>query len=423
MKGGLQMVVPQQALPQEVYQQLADKYGTPLYVYDKAVIEQRITDLKRCLHPQVQLFYSMKANPNPSIVRAIYACGVYAEICSPLELELALLAGVQPEHMLYLGPGKSRAELERLISLGVRYVVVESLPELRTLQDICAERDMTAEVGVRINPRVTMRGARLKMGGAARQFGVDEDQLPHVLAAARDMPHIRIVGLHGYLGTRILQADTIAANVSCMLEAASRLQEDETIELRYVGVGGGFGIPYYSEEQPLDLGAVAEQTRPMFEVFVHRYPQVEILAESGRFLVGEAGSYLTSVRYTKRSQGIAFAITDGGVHQFAAAGGAGSLVKRNYPIEALVQDRSEQRTYHLAGPLCTPDDLLGRGVVLPALQPGDLLAIRHAGAYGLTFSPVLFLSHALPREVMLTRDGAVLIRDGNEYGLPAVRTL
>ncbi|MDT9726747.1 diaminopimelate decarboxylase [Xylanibacillus composti] len=415
--------ISEQVLPIDLYQRLGEQYGTPLYVYDMAVIEQRVADLRQCLHPNVRLFYSMKANPNPSVVRAIYRHGVYSEICSPLELEIALSAGIVPAHILYLGPGKSAAELERLVALGVRYLIVESIQEIALVQKIAGKRGMVAEVGLRINPRETVRGARLKMGGAARQFGIDEDQLPEVLAAARAMSCVRVVGLHGYLGTRILQADTIAANVRCMLEAADRLLAGGLSELRYVGVGGGFGIPYHSGESRLDLEAVALRTRPLFDSFLRRYPDVEVLAESGRFLVAEAGSYLVRVRYTKRSQGVEFAIADGGVHQFAAAGGAGSLVKRNYPIEALVCGRGEQRMYHISGPLCSPDDLIGRGVELPVLQPGDLLAVRQAGAYGLTFSPVLFLSHPLPREVMLANGQAVLVRDIDEYGLPAVREL
>ncbi len=414
---------PVQALPYELYQRLARQYGTPLYVYDKAVIEQRIAQLQHCLHPEVRLCYSMKANPNPSIVRTIYQHGVYSEICSPLELDIALSAGVRPEHMLYLGPGKSMAELERILSLGIRYVIVESLQELQAVQEIASRRGINAEVGLRINPRETARGARLKMGGAARQFGIDEEQLPEVLAAGASMSCVHIVGLHGYLGTRILQADTIAANVRCMLDAADRLMTEGQAVLRYVGVGGGFGIPYYPGEVYLDLDSLAALTQPMFEAFCDQYPEVEILAESGRFLVAESGSYLVQARYTKQSQGVRFVITDGGVHQFAAAGGAGSLAKRNYPIEALVQGREERSTYHISGPLCTPDDLIGRGVELPSLQQGDVLAIRHAGAYGLTFSPVLFLSHPLPREVMVVNGDAVLIREVAEYALPAVHTL
>lgn len=409
-------------LADESYRALADRYGTPLYVYDSDMIRQRIDRLRR-LHPAVKLFYSMKANPNPSIVRTIYDQGVKLEICSPRELDIALSAGASPARMMYLGPGKSRAEIERILSLSICYFIVESAQELAIVQEIAQERDVVAEVGLRFNPLEAKHGARLKMGGAARQFGIDEDQLPKVLGFAKLLSHVRIRGIHGYLGTRILQADTIVANIKYILDVARRLLENGEADLRFIGLGGGFGIPYYEGEAPLNLESLICGTESLIDGFARQYPAVELLAESGRYIVAESGVYLTRVRYTKQSQGIDFAITDGGIHHHAAAGGAGSLIKRNYPIQAFVKGRDKHRSYRLSGPLCTPDDLIGTNVALPELRPGDLIGVMHSGAYGLTYSPVLFLSHALPREVLTQGDRSVLIRDFDEYARPALRRL
>ncbi len=385
----------------EEVREWADRYGTPLYIYDQDMIHRRIGMLRDSLHPAVRLFYSIKANPNPGIVRTIYEQGVHLELCSPGELDTALRAGAEPRRIMYLGPGKSKAEIERLLALPVGYFVAESVQELDIVQTIAREKGVAAEVGLRFNPREARNGARLKMGGTARQFGIDEADLPEALALARRLSHVRIVGLHSYMGTRILQADTIASNTGYILDVADRLMSGGQAAFRYIGLGGGFGVPYYEGEQPLDLPSLRERTTPLVESFLRRYPGVEPLAESGRFLVAESGLFLTRIRYTKRSRGVDFAIADGGVHQHAAAGGSGSLVKRNLPVRAFIGESRPLRSCHIAGPLCTPEDVIARQVSLPALQPGDLVGVTHSGAYGLTFSPVLFLSHPLPREVLV----------------------
>ncbi len=402
----------------------AETFGTPLYVYDTQVINERIRMLLDSLHPSVRLMYSLKANPNPTLVSHIHRQGLGLEICSAGELETALAAGATPDQMMYVGPGKSLGELERILDIGIHYIIVESLQELQILERLAVERELRVGVGLRFNPQTAIHGARLKMGGTARQFGIDETQLDEAVTMIALSEHLRLSGIHAYYGTRILSAQTLAANLSYVLDFAERFMVAHALELDYVGVGGGFGVPYYENEQPLDLKEFRSRTYGLIDAFRSRYPVIELLAESGRFLMAEAGSYLSSVRYTKESQGKQFAITDGGTNHHAAAGGAGSLLRRHFPVYAWARNMAaDEVPVTITGPLCTPADLLAEDVMLPPLQPGDVIAVLNSGAYGLTMSPVLFLSHGIPREVLLHEGDAILIRDRDEWSLPRIRLL
>ncbi|MFD2673318.1 diaminopimelate decarboxylase [Marinicrinis sediminis] len=414
-------------LPLDPYQDhtmlegLAEQYGTPFYLYDAHVIQKQIYALQSNLHPAIQLCYSLKANPNPTIVQLMLQQGLHAEICSEHELAAAISAGAQPHQMMVLGPGKSRQELQRLLSIGVKYVIAESLQELQIIAELARERACPAQVGIRVNPKSVVQGARLKMGGTARQFGIDEEQLPQVISWMEECDVLSLSGIHGYFGTRILSEETLAANFSYMLNLAEQFMDTYSLPLQYVGLGGGFGIPYYENEKPLHLPRLGQLTKEAFQAFHKRHPHIELLVESGRFLSGPAGIYVARVRYVKESQGVHFAILDGGTHQHAAAGGSGSLLKRNFPIEAIIQEEREKKAYTLTGPLCTPDDVIGRQVMLPELHPGDLIAVYQSGAYGLTFSPVLFLSQSLPRELLREQEQIHLIRDRHEFLVPKAR--
>lgn len=402
---------------------LAEQYGTPLYVYDLRKIQEQIARIKEHMHPAVRLFYSMKANPNTTLVKQIYDTGTNLEICSLYEWKTAQAAGASPERIMYLGPGKSRQELARIIDSGIRYVIAESLQELEWINQLAREADKVLSVGVRVNPNVAVKGARLQMGGTARQFGIDENRFAEVVERIAQLDHLRLVGIHTYHGTRILAADAIAANMQYILSFADQMIRQFQLTLDYVGVGGGLGVPYFPGESEMDMAALGRLTHAAIDTFLNKHTGTSILMESGRYIVAEAGTYLARVMYTKTSQGIRFAVTDGGTHHHMAAGGTGNVFLKNFPIQAFVNEEREVERYHLSGPLCTPNDLIGKNVSLPKLQPGDLIGILRSGAYGLTASPVLFLSHGLPREVLYDGDQSVLIRERDEYMVPQLRVI
>ncbi|MBO8162742.1 MAG: alanine racemase [Brevibacillus sp.] len=400
---------------------LAERYGTPLYVYDLAIVREKIRKIREHIHPAVCLFYSLKANPNTTLVRKIYETGTNLEICSLYELKVAQMAGCSPKHMLYLGPGKSRQEIRQIIDCGIRYVVAESMQELEVINQVAEETGKSVQVGVRINPAVAVKGARLQMGGAARQFGIDEQQFDEMAALIRRLPRIRLTGIHTYHGTRILSAQVIAENIAYILQFADRVIERHRLTLDYVGVGGGMGVAYFDGESDLDIARLGHLSQRSIEAFAAKHKGTSILMESGRYIVAEAGMYLAKVLYTKVSQDVHFAITNGGTHHHMAAGGMGNAFRKNFPVRAFVPERQQVHRYHVSGPLCTPNDLIAKHVSLPQLQPGDIIGIARSGAYGLTASPVLFLSHALPREVLLDGGHELIVRERDEYMVPAVR--
>lgn len=396
---------------------LADRFGTPLYVYDGDVLAGSLSALRGALHPDMEVFFSLKANPNISVFAVLHAHGARAEVSSLVELQTVLAAGVDPHDVIFLGPGKSDAELEACVRAGIWAVVVESFDELARLERAAVRLGARQRVLLRINPAFTVQGSRLTMGGKPRQFGIDEQQvLERTRAVAAELRACWIGGIHAYLGTRILDADVIVQNTERVLDLAERVQAATGIELEGVDVGGGAGVAYFDGETDLDLAALADGMKRVVEPFRLRHPDTRLLVESGRYLTATAGTYVARVTGVKESMGESFAVTDGGTHHHMAAVGIGSFVKRNFPFAAITVGGGERPdgSWNITGPLCTPNDTLGKHVPLPALRAGDLVLVQRSGAYGPTASPVHFLSHGAPAEVLVHRGAAHLVRQRDE---------
>ncbi|WP_037908684.1 diaminopimelate decarboxylase [Actinacidiphila yeochonensis] len=393
-------------------QELAERYGTPLYVYDGDALEQQYRGLRDRLHPAVEMFFSLKANPNLSVCTVLRGLGARAEVSSLAELVTALRAGVPAEDVIFLGPGKSRAELAACLDEGIRAIVCESPGELAVIDELARERGVTAPVMLRVNPDFQARGAGLRMGGKPRQFGIDEAQLLQDPDLAGRHPHVRLTGVHAYLGTRILDPQVVVENTTRILDLAERLSAVLGIDLDLVDIGGGLGVAYFEGEHDLDPAELTDALNPVLADFHQRHPETRLIMELGRYLTAPAGTYVTRVEYTKTSMGENFAIADGGTNHHMAAVGVGSFVKRNFPMALLSRpDAVPEGTWQVTGPLCTPNDTLGKNLALPELRPGDLVGVLRSGAYGPTASPVHFLSHGYPAEVLVHRGRDYLVRE------------
>ncbi|MFF1281924.1 type III PLP-dependent enzyme [Streptomyces sp. NPDC058299] len=395
---------------------LAEEFGTPLYVYDGEEITGRFRDLRERLHPALEVFYSLKANPNISVCALLHRSGARAEVSSLTELVTARRAGVAPHDIVFLGPGKSTAELAACLDADIHAVVCENLDELALIDGAARERGVTARVMLRVNPAFSVKGSGLTMGGKPRQFGMDEEQL---LAAgpalASRYEAVRLMGVQVYLGTRILGEDTVVDNTRRILGLAERIAERIGFPLETVDVGGGLGIAYFDNEKDLDLAELTVRLNPVVDAFHSRHPGTRMIMELGRFLVAASGTYVTRVRYTKTSMGENFAVTDGGTNHHMAAVGIGSYVKRNFPMAALERlDEQPTEPWNITGPLCTPNDVIGKKVPMPPLRAGDLVGVQRSGAYGPTASPVHFLSHGYPAEVLVLDGTAQLIRERDD---------
>ncbi|WP_433654903.1 diaminopimelate decarboxylase [Nocardia sp. CA-128927] len=392
--------------------ELARDYGTPLFVYDGDVLVDQYQGLRRRLHPKLEFFFSLKANPNVSICALLRAQGACAEVSSLAELVTARRAGVRPADIVFPGPGKSPGELAACLDEDVFAIICESLGELASIDQLARLRGKVARVALRINPAFTVKGSRLTMGGKPRQFGIDEAQLDELDDLATRFPGVQLMGVHVYMGTRILSEDVVAENTSRIIELAERVAARLNFPLEMVDIGGGLGVAYFDGERDIDPAVLADKLNPIIAEYAARRPETRLVMELGRYLTALAGTYVVRVRYVKTSMGQRFAITDGGTHHHMAAVGIGSFAKRNFPMRVLNRvGETPTESWNVAGPLCTPNDTLAKDIALPPVQPGDLLGVLRSGAYGPTASPVLFLSHGAPAEVLVQRGRSYLIRD------------
>lgn len=383
---------------------IAAHTGTPAYIHDGGVMRRNFRALAAALGGFAEIYYSVKANPAPAIVRLFLEEGAGMEIASVGEFRTALAAGTPPERILFAGPGKGRHELEEVIEGGIGEIHIESYEEIARIDAI----GKPVKAAIRINPVPTVQAGAMRMGGKPTAFGFDEEDLGQALAALAAARNIELVGVHIYGGTQILDADALIGQWRHAITLASRVAAEIGRPLRTIDLGGGLGIPYYAGEAALDLDLVAAQV-PALCALVRADPmlaETRLIVEPGRFLTGNAGIYVAQINTVKHSRGARFVVTDGGMHHhLAASGNLGQIIKRDYPVVAPARmDDADVSQAIVAGPLCTPLDTLARDTSLPALVAGDLIAILQSGAYGLTASPVHFLGHAEPVGV-IAEDG------------------
>lgn len=381
---------------------LAARVGqTPFYAYDRQVLAARVAQLRQALPSAVSLHYAMKANPMPALVGYMAGLVDGLDVASGRELRVALDAGMDPREMSFAGPGKSETELTQAVAAGV-LLNVESFREARVLAEIGVRTGWTPRVAVRVNPDFELKSSGMKMGGGPKQFGVDAEQVPALLAEIGQLG-LAFEGFHLYAGSQNLRAEAIVEAQQKCFELALRLAEAAPAPVSTLNLGGGFGIPYFPGETPLDLAPVGANLQDIVTRAQSALPQAEIVIELGRYLVGEAGVYVCRVVDKKVSRGYTYLVTDGGLHHhLAASGNFGQVIRKNYPLAIGTRMSSQaQENVSVVGPLCTPLDLLGERMELPVVEIGDLVVVFQSGAYGYTASPRDFLSHPQPVEVLV----------------------
>lgn len=375
--------------------------GTPLFLYDSALIARRIAELRSALPERVHLHYAIKANPMPDVVNVIAPLVDGLDIASGGELEVALASGMEPRHISFAGPGKRDAELARAIAAGV-VINLESEGEMRRAARLSRELKQPALVAVRVNPEFELKGSGMRMGGGAKPFGVDAERVPAMLAELGELG-LTFEGFHIFTGSQNLSAEALIDAQDKALALAAELSRHAPRPPRFVNIGGGFGIPYAPADKPLDLTAVGTALSARLNRLEVEIEASEITIELGRYIVGEAGVYLTQVIDRKVSHGEVFLITDGGLHhQLAASGNFGQVIRRNYPVVVATRyDSPPEETASIVGCLCTPLDRLADKIQVPMVEHGDVICVFLAGAYGLTASPTRFLGHPEPAEKLV----------------------
>lgn len=381
---------------------LARRAGrTPLFAYDRARIAGRVAQLRAALPGTVHLHYALKANPMPAVVAALAGQVDGFDVASGLELQGALDAGVTPGRIGFAGPGKTDAELAQAIAAGV-VIELESEGEMRRTAALASAAGARAQVAVRVNPDFRLKGAGMHMAGGPSQFGVDAEAVPALLGDLASLP-LEFVGFHIFAGSQNLDADSLVRAEAAIVELAIRLAADAPQPVRHLNIGGGFGVPYFPKDKPLDLDAVGRGLQEQAARVAEALPQARLVVELGRYLVAEAGVYLCRVIDRKVSRGQTYLVTDGGLHHhLAATGNFGQGIRRNFPVALASRfDRPAEETVSVVGCLCTPIDLLADKVQLPRAEPGDLVAIFQSGAYGFSASPRDFLSHPHPAQLLV----------------------
>ncbi len=376
--------------------------GTPFFAYDRSLLTGRVAKLRAALPPGIDLSYAVKANPMPAVIHHLSGLVDGFDVASALELRAALNTPMASARISFAGPGKTPAELRQAVASGVT-VELESSTEARRLAEIGQELGICPQAAVRVNPDFEVKGSGMRMGGGPQQFGVDAEQVPALLKelASAEMD---VLGLHVFAGSQNLRADILAEAQRKTVDLALRLAEDAPSPVRYLNLGGGFGIPYFDKDTPLDLAVIGANLGELLGTRIRtRLPAARVVIELGRYIVGECGVYVTRIVDRKESRGRTFLVVDGGLHhQLAASGNFGQVIRRNYPVT--IGNRTDEEateTVTVVGNLCTPLDILGDRVPLPPADIGDLVVVFQAGAYGLTASPTAFLSHPEPAELLV----------------------
>ncbi len=375
---------------------------TPLFVYDMAVVRATVQGLRAAMPDSLHLHYAIKANPFAPLLAEMADLVDGFDIASGGELEKALKAGMAPDHISFAGPGKRDEELRTALLSGVT-INLESEGEAARALAIGAEVGRTPRLAVRVNPDFDLKGSGMKMGGGAKPFGVDADRADalarHVIDAGADWR-----GWHIFAGSQALDAAAIIETQRETIALAARLSDQLGVSPPLVNIGGGFGVPYFPGDAPLDpriIGLALEEEMTLAPDILE---ESAFAMELGRYLVAAAGVYLTRVIDVKDSHGERFAVVDGGLHhQLAASGNFGTVVRRNYPVAIANKfgQNADDQPISIVGCLCTPLDRLADKVALPPVEAGDLVAVFMAGAYGATASPAAFLGHGPALEMLV----------------------
>lgn len=380
---------------------VAQAGSTPLFVYSAERIAARLADLRRALPDQVALHYAVKANPYGPVLEAMAGLVDGFDIASAGELKLVTAAGIAPARISFAGPGKRDDELEAAIATGVT-INLESEGEATRALAIAARLGLVPRLAVRVNPDFDLKGSGMKMGGGAKPFGVDAERVPalvrHLIAAGADWR-----GFHIFAGSQALDASAIVETQMQTLALAARLAEEAGAKPPKVNLGGGFGIPYFPGDEPIDLATVGSALGEALADLPPQLRETQFCIELGRYLVGEAGVYLTRVIDRKISHGEVYLVTDGGLHhQLAASGNFGTVVRRNYPVAIATRfAEAPEEAANIVGCLCTPLDRLADKGAFPRADVGDLVAVFCAGAYGASASPAAFLGHGPAAEMLV----------------------
>ncbi len=380
--------------------------STPFYAYDKDLLQKKVARFKAIFPKEITLHYAIKANPFPALVHFMASQVDGFDVASKKEMLLALQTEMTTEEISFAGPGKSIADIQATIIAGVT-LHVESTTELNRAINIGEQLQIKPKIALRINPAFELKASGMKMSGGAKPFGIDEELLADLLAS---IPYNKVIfrGFHIFAGSQNLKVESLIEMHQKVFKLAEELIKLTPVKIDYINIGGGLGIPYFPGEKHLDLEPISQNLQSLVTQYRSSFTDIKIVMELGRFLVGEAGIYVTKVLDKKDSRNTTYLICDGGLHHHLAnSGNFGQVIRKNYPVvignKMVTKEAStiENETVTIVGPLCTPLDIIADKVTLPKAQIDDYVVVYQSGAYGASASPKDFLSQPELFEILL----------------------
>lgn len=393
---------------------IAEKFGTPTYLYFINTLEKQRAKIQDGLTKYCEIYYSMKANPLLSICQYFAAKKLGCEVCSKNELLTAIKSGFPKNKIIFAGPGKTDQDLTLCVTNNIKAIICESIEEMIRVDKIAKIVKRVMPVMVRLNPEFHITKAPIKMSGVASQFGIDVSQFEANYRQIKSCHHIRLIGMQVYNGSRILDYQAVLENIQHILKLADHLSSVYSIHWENIDVGGGLGVRYFSGESDFDAIQFVPELNTLLNNYYRKHQKTRFILELGRFLVAESGVLISKVISTKTNHGKNYAIVDAGMHCLFSATGLNSFVQRNFlaehiPVKTTIFS-NQKIVYQVTGPLCTPGDVLLRDICFSKISPGDFILFYNVGAYGYTASPNRFLSHDMPAEVIAYQDKLFLAR-------------
>jgi len=380
---------------------IARQVGTPVYVYSAKTLASHFRAFDTAFSGVPRLIcYALKSNSNGAVLRLLGREGAGADIVSGGELFRALRAGIDPKRIVYAGVGKRRDELEYALKAGILMFNVESGDELQAISRAAEELGTTARIALRVNPDIDPRThAYISTGLKENKFGIPIEQALEYYRAARALPHVEVIGVHHHIGSQITEVGPFVDAIEKVAGFVKELRA-EGLDIRYIDIGGGLGITYKDETppQPRDLAEAIQSRIP---------PDCTLVLEPGRAIVGNAGVLMTSVVYRKDSGAKRFLIVDAGMNDLIRP----SLYEAWHDIRPVAEPTGRERAvFDVVGPICESGDFLAKDRLMPAADPGDLLAVMSAGAYGFSMSSN-YNSRPRPAEVMVRGGEFFVVRE------------
>lgn len=376
---------------------------TPFYVYDKQVMTAQVEALRAAFPKKIKLHYAIKANPNPAVVGFMANLVDGFDVASKKEMLIACQTNMPVSEISFAGPGKTEIEISSAIAAGVT-LHVESTTEIARAIAIGSATNTLVNIAIRVNPAFELKASGMKMAGGSKPFGIDEELIPDIL---KNLDHnkVRLRGFHIFAGSQNLKPEAIIETHQQTFALASQLINQAPVAVDYVNIGGGLGIPYFPGESSLPLDGIANNLTALLTSHANTFEHIDIVMELGRYLVGEAGIYVSKIIDKKISRGKTYLVADGGLHHHLSnSGNFGQVIRKNYPVaigNRMPDSQHVSETVSIVGPLCTPLDILAENVDLPAANIGDYAVVFQSGAYGASASPQDFLGHPSVAELLI----------------------